>query len=242
MYRDDLQSDGWSRKRYEYAYDDYRSPIIPTSPHTPQTPHVTTPEPHSDDASLPTLWDAAWHLLDWLTTLFGNPAEFAQLDLLAPREQADILHWLRPLEALVRRLLLLEAAELAGGLAASHPSRRVRLRTRRLVAQDPENASAWRVSFRVTLLASQAGRVTPARALPSDLPSAWPIAERWEAVARVLAEPAPYARRLARRLKAKQERARPLAAPPKHRSKLGEWALEHALALAWPAVAVFDSG
>lgn len=57
---------------------------------------------------------------------------------------------------------------------------------------------------------------------PLRFRSAWPLAERYEALLRVFNDPAPYARRLARRLHATPHRARELMqAPPGARELIG---------------------
>ncbi|MBX9745338.1 MAG: hypothetical protein K2X34_00455 [Hyphomonadaceae bacterium] len=63
------------------------------------------------------------------------------------------------------------------------------------------------------------GRAPPeaSRSNPYGLPSfhsAWPLAERYEALIRVFNDPAPFARRLAARLHATPHRARELTSHP----------------------------
>jgi hypothetical protein len=64
----------------------------------------------------PTSREDAWaHLFDIIAmviALFGTPAAIAAQRLLRRATRIEIPHWLAPLEALARRLLLLEAAEL----------------------------------------------------------------------------------------------------------------------------------
>ena len=102
---------------------------------------------------------------------------------------------------------------------------------RRVVEHDPENPNAWRVSFRVFMPqtfsspacggsgeqsepmgATQAHAIAPSVGFADTSPvnrggkapgfrSAWPLAERFEALLRVFNDPAPYARRLASRLR-----------------------------------------
>jgi hypothetical protein len=83
------------------------------------------------------------------------------------------------------------------------------------VMHDPEHPEAWRVSFRClygppasrrpaldSAGSAQAGG-TPAVHIAPKFRSAWPLAERMEALLRVFNDPAPCAKRLARRLRAR---------------------------------------
>lgn len=118
-----------------------------------------------------------------------------------------------------------------------HPRR---ARARKLMAFTPEQPERWRVSFRcfASLRVTHTHGARPAKAratprvrvchshqreqrwcyenfAPVRVRSAWPLAERYEALLRVFNDPAPYARRLARRLYATPHRAAcVLRAPP----------------------------
>lgn len=67
--------------------------------------------------------------------------------------------------------------------------------------------------------------------------SSWPLAERYEAVLRVFNDPAPYARRLAKRLRAFPLRLRnALRAPPEAERRVDDFALlGEAAEAAWAA-------
>ncbi len=189
------------------------------------------------------LWRAARFLMRGLIAALGAPDDIAQRVLLTRRARAEILAWLRPVETLLRRLLLIEAAALACELAPPRTYIRTkpRKRPRQLVAQDLLRSADWPVSFRMlaalpenaraeSIYAAVGARVDAGEVLYLVLQSLspeerarydaacarpkliagdpWPLAERAEAVARVLADPLPFARRLARRLTARPERVR----------------------------------
>ena len=217
------------------------------NPHalTPRhTPLMTqgAPTPANDDTTPAALWDAARYAMRWLVNLFGAPTDLADFTVLTPNEHRDLLSWLRPLEALVRSLLLIKAAEMPAPERAARRGKTAPRRSRRLVEQDPETSERWRVSFRALPPVRRPG--SRRRASSADLPSAWPLAERLEAVIRVLENPSPFARRLARRLRARPDLApRALRLPPDEPSRRpGEWAWREAWAQALGVVAVFDTG
>jgi hypothetical protein len=70
----------------------------------------------------------------------------------------------------------------------------------------PEHPEAWRVSFKSSPArggsVARRSRVTKGARFVglARFQSAWPLAERYEALIRVVNNPAPYARRLAQRL------------------------------------------
>jgi hypothetical protein len=226
--------------------------------------------------------------LGLLHKLFGDPTAVAARHTLTGTAHAHMASWLRSAEALLRRLILIEAS------AYPKPNTRPllhapRKRVRKLMLFTPEKPEDWRVSFRMfadrprpqaPVLASagaggpsapkesvfvfREGRTPPPprglspskagatalrhaqgssrgkRLLRQDrlwvhhqpalaFRSAWPLAERYEALLRVFNDPAAYARRLARRLHATPHRlAEALRAPPEasHRiaclAELGE--------------------
>ena len=194
-----------------------------------------------DDTSPPALWDAARYALRWLVNLFGSPAEMAGLEVLAPRERMDVLGWLRPLEALVRALLVIRAAEMPAPIRRTPRAKRSPPRSRQMVEHDPDKPESWRVSFRAVPAPPGlgSGRYAPG----AELPSAWPLAERLEAVIRVLENPDPFARRLVGRLRAEPGQSPRILCPPPDRKQIGprEWAFTHARAQALQAIAAFDT-
>jgi hypothetical protein len=134
-------------------------------------------------------------------------------------------------EALLRRLLLIEAAAL--DLAARPPRARApRQRVRRRFEFWPDKPEDWRVSFRC-FQASQARETKtgrgPSRACAVSSAArdvgrfrdAWPLAERYEALIRAFNTPHPHARRLARRLRAEPKAlAAVLAAAPEYADRV----------------------
>lgn len=158
------------------------------------------------------LWREASRLLVTLFNLFGEPHVLAFRHNVVGRDYKLILNWLRTVEALFRQLLLIEASHYAHDRAPTKP-RAKRPRERREMTFTDENPDAWRVTFRTT--ESQRGgayrrgwkeKRSEPYLPPTTFHDAWPLAERFEALLRVHNDPAPYAKRLARRLYAKPER------------------------------------
>lgn len=199
------------------------------------------------------LWRAAQAFLGVLHMLFGAPETVAAKHTLTGKAHAHMASWLRSAEAMLRRLILIEAS------AYPKPNTRPLLhtrrpRTRKLMTFSAEAPEAWRVRFRVFNLpphrggsverSETKGEVAPSDAFgvssparggdkkrkrlsreerwcaeylgqPVTFRSAWPLAERYEALIRVFNDPAPYARRLSKRLHATPHRLREvLRAPP----------------------------
>jgi hypothetical protein len=182
------------------------------------------------------LWRAAQAFLGVLHMLFGAPETVAAKHTLTAKAHAQMASWLRSAEAMLRRLLLIEAS------AYPKPNTRPLLHTRRprtkkLMTFSPDAPEAWRVRFRCFSspalrqaqgsreLAQSSGlslskatrreRRTEYIGQPVKFRSAWPLAERYEALIRVFNDPAPYARRLSKRLHATPHRLREvLRAPP----------------------------
>jgi hypothetical protein len=170
-----------------------------------------------------------------LYALFGAPEDVAAEHTLTRAAHTLMASWLRCAEAMLRRLLLIEASVHSG--AFNKPTHREkRQRARQLVSFDADKPEAWRVSFRcfasptlrqsrtksggdagadaadpvsVSLSLSKAKRPEPRRFF-----SAWPLAERYEALIRVFNNPERYARRLARALHALPHRLRELFRAP----------------------------
>jgi hypothetical protein len=188
------------------------------------------------------LWRVAEAFMHMLYNLFGAPEHIAEKHTLTAGPYALIASWLRAGEALMRRLLIIEAS------AHPRPNTRPilwpkRARVRRLHGFDAEYSEAWRVSFRCFSSPARGGsgarrsRVTKgAAAAPSDrfaitspargggkrFYSVWPLAERYEALLRVFNDPSPFARRLAKRLHATGHRLKAmLRAPPDAPGKVG---------------------
>jgi hypothetical protein len=185
-------------------------------------PEDTAPHRHAPLA----LWRIVQGFLNVLYATFGAPEEVAARHTLTRHAHALMAAWLRAAEMLMRRLLLIEAA------AYPKPNIRPllykkRTRVRKLMGFSPDEPEKWRVSFRcfsavlsgVTHTQTQKARdVRKVSAMgvchpivchprePTTLRSAWPLAERYEALIRVFNDPTKYAQRLARRLHATPHR------------------------------------
>lgn len=144
------------------------------------------------------LWRVAVAFLRTLHMLFGPPEAVASQGLIGISAHNMLSAWLRCAEAMLRRLVLIEAAALPAPAPAKQ--RPPRQRARRLMRFHPDQPEAWRVSFRVfaPARAKASARTVPARRMLAR--SAWPLAERYEALLRVINAPMPFAARAARRL------------------------------------------
>lgn len=164
------------------------------------------------------LWLVAQSFLNTLYALFGDPAAIAFQHTLTQEPYRLLLSWVRCGEAMMRRLLLIEAA--------SYPKPNTpprlwpkRTRVRRLVGFDDDKPETWRVSLRCFGSGPPASSRQKKRRQDAGAPkrfySAWPLAERYEALIRVFNNPAPHAKRLAARLHALTHRVgEVLRAPP----------------------------
>ncbi len=143
-------------------------------------------------------------MLVTLFNLFGEPQTLAFRQTVIERDYKLILNWLRTVEALFRQMLLIEASHYAHEHAPIK-QRENRQRERRLITHHPDAPEASRVTFRTMERDRTCARQ---RGWSASAPfrSAWPLAERFEALLRVHNDPAPYAKRLARRLYANPER------------------------------------
>ena len=185
------------------------------------------------------LWRVAEAFLQTLHMLFGEPKDVARNSVVSALAHRTLASWLRCAEALLQRLLLIEAAALPTPNVPP-PSRRhagKAVRVRKLCEFWPDKPEDWRVSFRCfppTLRQAQrdaggvaAGSVSVSLSLSKakrpgrQFRNAWPLAERYEALLRVFENPEPYARRLSRRLRAAPMRASALLqAPPEARHRI----------------------
>ena len=145
-----------------------------------------------------------------LFNLFGEPQDLAFQHSLNARDYKLACNWLRTVEALFRKLLLIEASHYAREMEQAKPRARSK-RQRREMAFFPETPDAWRVTFRSCVTPAHEHRRPQRRRAPTGsslatnlaptiFHSAWPLAERFEALLRVHNDPTPYAKRLARRL------------------------------------------
>ena len=204
------------------------------------------------------LWRIAEAFLHVLHDLFGAPEDVAARHTLTRAAHALMASWIRVGEALLLRLLMIEAAAIEmievtytyghRSLQAEPTSQSACMSPRSprtFFADDPES---WRVAFRCFSSPVYGGSVSarlvrrspqgeggsamtkggeapsvafgdtsPASGGGNRFRSAWPLAERYEAMLRVFNAPFAYARRLARRLRAQPQRIRDLLdAPPEY--------------------------
>jgi hypothetical protein len=211
---------------------------------SPTRSHSQAHEPAAARTAPLALWRVAEGFLQILHALFGAPERIAAQHTLTAKAHAHMALWLRCAEAMLRRLLLIEAS------AYDKPNTRPlltppRQRMRKLMSFTAEEPEKWRVSFRCLSLDRRlpAGKPScrqdaggPSKRIsredrcsanwkPVKFRSAWPLAERFEALIRVFNDPAPYARRLARRLHANPHRlAEMLRAPPEAEHRIDRYA------------------
>ena len=196
-------------------------------------------------------------MISTIFALFGGPSAIAAQHTHRKSERTLLLKWLRAGEALMRHLLLIEAAHYAK--PNTRPLLRPRrTRVRRMMSFEADKPEEWRVSFRrlTPLPGRSAKREEPGpivqhaaadawapdrRVLTHAGPgsgrskrlsreerwcaeywpkpkfySAWPLAERAEALLRAFNNPEPCARRLAARLHATPHRAASLTRHPEY--------------------------
>jgi hypothetical protein len=158
------------------------------------------PETHPRAASLD-LWRHFRAFLCTIVNIFGDPETLAARHTLLRTEWRLTNTWIKVAEALLRRLLLIEAAAiLLLPASASRPKKMPR--ARKLVTFYPDKPEDWRVHFCCLLDRRQRERqARSSRKRPSRFASAWVLALRLEALQRVFNDPHAYAVRLARRLR-----------------------------------------
>ena len=123
------------------------------------------------------LVDTARWFLFWLVNGFWSPASLARLEQVWQWRKFDFLDWLRPVELLLRRLLLIEALGLivSQALPPPRPSRARKAGKADAVARpkppfDPDYPETWRVSFACIPRAPSPGRPRQRRRLPPANP------------------------------------------------------------------------
>lgn len=206
----------------------------------------TSPHPY-DRAAPIALWRIAEAFMRTLASLFGDPADIAMGVAITKHARDLMTGWLRVAEAMLRRLLLVEAAAITD-LPTPRPRRAHKLRQRAVMLADADKPETWRVSFRC-FPARRKPRIASAarRRLRNALPDGYllnaaPIARRYEALIRVFNDPAPFARRLALRLRQIPDRVSELfRAPADAVHKLGEEALSALTSAASQAACAPDS-
>ncbi len=157
-------------------------------------------------------------MIAMVIALFGAPAAIAAMRILRRATRIEILHWLAPLEALARRLLLLEAAELPPRNAP--PARFVAsgrianaLRDTPAPSEDP---AQWRVRFSLWPHGAQRRSAREARIgqpAHSIKETALALAKRLEALSRLLQNRKAYVQRMASLLAARRDTAFTAFAP-----------------------------
>lgn len=160
------------------------------------------------------LWFIARQMLTQLLCVAGA-ATAAALAGLTRRHRAEVLTWLPPLETLVRKLLLIEAAALAPLKIAKRGSSEQRAQSVRAhqpafklspLAQSKAHPARIRLLGAPTTLSElwlnqqRAARVARLSEAPRAAPNVR-LANRIAALAAVIAKPLPHARRLARLLR-----------------------------------------
>ncbi|MGD9968142.1 MAG: hypothetical protein AB7T59_16605 [Hyphomonadaceae bacterium] len=197
-----------------------------------------SPDPATITRTAPlAFWRIAEAFLHLLTALFGAPEHIAARHSFTHRSYVRMMSWLRAGEALLRRLLAIEAA------AYAKPNTRAllrsaRKRTRRAAEFWPEKPQEWRVSFRCFASATDRPRTRGGRGPSAErrFHDAWPAALRFEALIRAFNDPQTYARRIARRLHANIARLTCLLHAPdsyQHRVDCAA-AITSAVHAAWP--------
>lgn len=161
----------------------------------------------SEDDSLRTpkdLWEVLRYYIEHACVLMGLPHVLAARVWLTRSEHRFFCDALRPLEHLLRRLLLLDAFALdpASPVAQAEIKRRVRktMTPRSGATFDPDHSETWRTHFDVS--GRVAARSLAKRRVGSQpvvrVVSSAPLALRLEALIRGFNDPAPLMRRLMR--------------------------------------------
>jgi hypothetical protein len=211
--------------------------------------------PATDHRTAPlALWRVASALIHTLFALFGGPEKLAARHTLTDAAHKLASDWLRTAEAMMRRLLLIEASAYVSPASCRKTAagKMPAVRKRKLISFEADKPEQWRASFRCILdhrrprqrdvgpdrlnhAGEDAGRPRTSRRFLS----AWPLAERFEALIRAHNDPAPYAKRLARRLRAAPKLvARVLQTPESLKHRIPEQELRALCARCVPA---FDS-
>lgn len=170
----------------------------------------TAPTRHAPRA----LWLIAQAFMQALFTLFGNPEDIAKAPYRNARAYKQLATWIAAGEAMLRRLLMVEAA--AAPVAPPLKKRAPRpYQKRAKIECTPDRPEAWPVSFRAIPRGRRRYRFRRSRRrlFPRRIVDSWRLAVRYEALLRAYNNPAPYAARLARQLRAAPQRARVILRP-----------------------------
>ena len=162
-------------------------------------------------------WQHVRYLIETIWALFGGPETIAALHTLSRTDHKLLAAWLRKAEALVRRLLLAEAADVE--IAENKHKPRKAARAKQIRSFNANEPHLWRVAFRLNEgdtypFAGQKVRV-PNRAIrEARFADARPLAERFEALLRVFDAPERYVERAARLLRRAKRAIKALATVP----------------------------
>lgn len=169
-----------------------RSRYMPSSP----APDSATPEPPQQK-----LWAVLRYYIECLCGAFGLPSAIARCTFLNRKHHRDICEWLRPLEALARALIFLEARALTPK-AAVETKKRPDAAARSFVktAFNPDDSDSWRAPFRLTPWPKHAAYLPRKLPLKLQIVPAANAARRIEALVRAYNEREKFAARLARML------------------------------------------
>lgn len=179
------------------------------------------------DRHLETTWAALRDLVAMMLNVFGGPAEIMLRRLLSPRTRQEILEFLAPLEALARRLLVIEAARLP---IANLPPPRLReapIGTRctdGVRVRPSENPAEWRVRFKLWPSLLDADRAHAPKGLAfrrNESDNATVLAHRMEALLRVLRDRGGVLKRMTAALAARRTTVYELFAPYRTRFRVG---------------------
>jgi hypothetical protein len=182
-----------------------------------------------DDEHRPYTIERAWedlhYAVDLLLGFVGLPGDLARMRLVRRVKREDILVWLAPIEALVRRILLFVALQSPLPNFAPHCSRDLRLRSAMRdtpVQELSEESADWRVLFRVwpganPRAAKRADAWTGQGGCRASDYNTYPLARRIEALVRVARDPARAIARLARKIAQRRAELWVVFAPYRHR-------------------------
>jgi hypothetical protein len=159
------------------------------------------------------LWIVLRTYLRQACDLFGEPAALLRDAFISRKLHAELCDWLRPLEALARRLLFLMARTFQRTPRPAPDLKTRAARTRPIsagAAFDLDHSENWRVSFNAHAEHRRLQRKPTAYTAPhckavEERVAATPLALRLEALIRVVLDPKLYAERFANKLaRAKQ--------------------------------------
>ncbi|MBI1250510.1 MAG: hypothetical protein GC189_03455 [Alphaproteobacteria bacterium] len=175
-----------------------------------------------DQPETPTPLSLTQEVLGWLFSIFGSPAELLEKAWVSVDTHAHCSGWLRGLEALVRRLIFVEAANY---LTDQPHAPRSQPRVARAAAppdtapsdtpRDPLLGGRFCAAVRSHASRRARARTRAAQRVQSAVRDAAPLARRLEAIRRVLNDPSRLARRWARRLAANAQQMQRLLRIPK---------------------------